>query len=74
MTGMMYGSDGVTSGLTNKGFCDRYGSDDVMSDFCDREDVWKCGVMSGFCDREDVWKCGVMSGLTNKGFCDRKDV
>ena len=36
-----------------------YGSDDVMS---------------GFCDREDVWKCGVMSGLTNKGFCDRKDV
>ena len=31
-------------------------------------------VMSGFCDREDVWKCGVMSGLTNKGFCDRKDV
>ena len=61
MTGRMYGSDGVASGLTNKGFCDR-------------EDVWKCGVMSGFCDREDVWKCGVMSGLTNKGFCDRKDV
>ena len=30
-----------------------YGSDDVMSGFCDREDVWKCGVMSGFCDRED---------------------
>ena len=51
-----------------------YGSDDVMSGFCDSEDVWKCGVMSGICDREDVWKCGVMSGLTNKGFCDRKDV
>ena len=28
MTGKMYGSDGVTYGLTNKGFCDR-------------EDVWK---------------------------------
>ena len=56
MTGRMYGCDDVTSGLTNKGFCDR-------------EDVWKCGVMSGFCDREDVWKCGVMSG-----FCDREDV
>ena len=42
----MYGSDGVASGLSNKGFCDR-------------EDVWKCGVMSGltnkgFCDRKDV--------------------
>ena len=23
MTGKMYGSDGVTYGLTNKGFCDR---------------------------------------------------
>ena len=46
MTGRTYESDDVTSGLTNKGFCDRevYGSDGVASGLTNK----------GFCDREDV--------------------
>ena len=31
MTGRMYGCDDVTSGLTNKGFCDR---EDVLKCWC----------------------------------------